>query len=99
MIEKRWRSVCRHEDRYAGPKHEGFRMIDLKAESAYQFYRKGEERRSFLRRPQGFFEVFGCHLDFPMFTNYLTLDCLANATRAKIPPNFIAANQQFSAHF
>ena len=47
VIEKRRRPVCRHEDRYAGPQHEGFRMVDLKTEAAYQFHSKGTETALF----------------------------------------------------
>jgi hypothetical protein len=61
VVEKRRRTVGRDNDRYAGPQNEGFRVIDLKAKSTYQFHRKWPERRSPLKRPQGSFEVFGRH--------------------------------------
>ena len=63
VIKKCRRSVGRNKDCYARSEDESFRVIDLKAKTTDQRHRKRPEWSLFLKGPQCFFKMFGCHVD------------------------------------
>jgi hypothetical protein len=63
MVKKGRRSVGSNEYCHATSNDEGLRMINLESVTADHFYGKGAKGRSPVKRPQGFFKVFGIHTD------------------------------------